>query len=72
MLDLPPRVKNSYSANLKKVTDFISHGQIKAAINQLEAFIHKVQSDMDHEIISFQVGNMISRLAEDLVQRLEQ
>lgn len=72
LLDLPPKVKNSYLANLKKVIDFISHGQTTAAINQLEAFIHKVQSDMDHEIISFQVGDMISRLAEDLVLRLEQ
>ncbi len=43
--DLSNEVINSYLANLKKVTKFIDQGKITPALNQLYAFICKVEED---------------------------
>jgi hypothetical protein len=39
---LPANQQNSYLANLRKVSIFIDNGQINSAINQLNAFIQKL------------------------------
>ena len=63
-------VENSYMANLKKINDFIEAGQINAAINQLEAFIHKTQQDVKHGVISAVDGDLYIMIAQDIIDLL--
>ena len=43
--NLPGSQQNSYLANLLKVPKFINDGKVTPAINQLNAFIQKVNQD---------------------------
>jgi DNA-binding beta-propeller fold protein YncE len=69
-LNLPKHVENSYMANLRKVPTFISEGKIAPAVNQLEAFISKVQSDMAKGIINQVDGNKLIQMARNLINIL--
>jgi DNA-binding beta-propeller fold protein YncE len=70
-LRLRPEVANSYRANLKKVRNFISEIKIEPAINQLEAFIKKVESDSKKEKVKEDEGNLLIRMATDLIEKLQ-
>ncbi len=67
---MPEAVENSYLANLKKVNDFIENGKVKAAVNQLKAFIHKTEQDVEHEIISAEDGALYIMMAQDTIYLL--
>ena len=56
-LNLPQEVVNSYVANLKKVPIFVEKNNLTAVINQLNAFISKVEKDIIKGIIEAEVGN---------------
>jgi hypothetical protein len=70
-LALPRALANSYLAHLKKVEAFISVEQITPAINQLEAFIGKLRSDIEKGNISSVCGEPIIEMAETLVEMLQ-
>jgi len=70
-LDLPRHVENSYLANLKKVKPFIEAGKITPAINQLNAFVKKVEHDMAHGDISADNGTMLIEMATELIALLK-
>jgi len=61
-MELPQEVENSYMANLKKITKFVEKGQIEPAINQLFAFICKVEKDKTN-------GEIDSETADDYIFR---
>lgn len=67
----PANIENSYLANLKKVEKFIEEGKINAAINQLQAFIDKVENDYAAGIITQAVHDDLIGLAENLLTDLE-
>jgi hypothetical protein len=69
-LDLPKNIENSYMANVKKVKGFIEKGKITPAINQLEAFIGKVEQDIAHGDIGEEDGNNLIAMANDLIAAL--
>ena len=69
-LNLPKEVENSYLADIKKVFKFIQDGKITAAINQLQAFIKKVQTDVEHGIIGRTAGNNLINMATHLINML--
>lgn len=69
--NLPNNVENSYLSNLKKVTIFIEGGQIQAAINQLNAFISKVQSDYSNSTITQTVRDDLVGKAQALLADLQ-
>jgi hypothetical protein len=71
VLDLPTNVENSYMANLQKVATFIEAGNIQAAINQLNAFISKVNQDYNQNEITLQVRDNLVALAEALIGDLQ-
>ena len=68
--DLPTNVENSYMANLQKVADFIEQGKIQAAINQLNAFINKVNQDYSQGILTQSERDSLMTVAEDLIDDL--
>ena len=70
-LGLPKHVVNSYTANLKKVKPFIERGKITPAINQLKAFIKKVEHDIAHGDINSDDGTMLIDMATELIALLE-
>jgi Putative Ig domain len=51
-IDIPQNVENSYLANLHKVGQFILEGKITAALNQLNAFLGKVQQDYNQNLLT--------------------
>ena len=64
-------VENSYLANLQKVSIFIQQGKVQSAINQLTAFIQKVDQDYTHGIITqAQRDDFFSR-ADQLIAALQ-
>lgn len=67
---LPQEVENSYVANLKLVDGFIADGKVGAALNQLEAFIHKVEQDIAHGVIGQDGGALFLMMAEDVINLL--
>lgn len=69
-LDLPGNVENSYLANLKKISDFIDAGNVIPAINQVNAFISKVEEDMAHEEIPAADGSYLILLAQNLLNQI--
>jgi len=71
-LGLPQEVENAYMANLKKLQIFLEESKVTPAVNQLEAFIHKVEQDMAHATISTEEGNILIALANDLIALLSQ
>ena len=69
--DFPTNVENSYLANLKKVATFIEQGKIQPAINQLNAFISKVNADYANGIISQEEHDNLIALAQALLNDLQ-
>ena len=69
-LSLPNNVLQSYDANMKKVANFIGKGKLKPAINQLQAFISKVEKDIIKGLIEPQDGEMLIGMAEEVVSLL--
>ena len=69
--DFPTNVENSYLANLKKVAAFIEQGKIQPAINQLNAFIEKVEEDYQNGEISQEVRDNLINLAQTLLNDLQ-
>jgi FG-GAP-like repeat len=64
-LDIPNNLENSYLANLFKVEGFIENGQSTPAINQLTAFINKVNQD-------YSKGTLTQTDRDDLVSAAQQ
>lgn len=62
----PTAVENSYLANLRKVPKFIEDGKITSAINQLDAFIQKVQQDTTSGLISQAEADQLTALVNAL------
>lgn len=69
-LNLPNNIFNSYLANLNKIAPFIQNGQIQPAINQLQAFINKVNNDYSKGYISLQVKNDLVSKANTIISDL--
>lgn len=69
-LDLPNNLENSYLANLYKVEGFIGSGLITPAINQLNAFINKVNQDYNQGKITQQVRDDLVASAQNLIDDL--
>ncbi len=53
-MSLEKNVRNSYTANNKKVCFFIERGKVTAALNQIEAVEKKITVDLDHSVIAEQ------------------
>ena len=70
-LDVSASVLASYTANLSKVTSFIEEGKIVAAINQLSAFIAKVEQDYVHGILSLAQRDALIESAQKLIEDLQ-
>jgi hypothetical protein len=70
-LMLPKNVENSYLANLKKVPTFIDTGKNIAAINQVTAFIQKVQQDIGHGFINEVDGTDLIDMANQLIGKIQ-
>lgn len=70
-LDLPTNVENSYMANLQKVEQFILDGKITPALNQLYAFINKIEQDLQQGFLTQEeYGNLlqtVNKLIDDLL-----
>ena len=69
-LNIQTSVINSYIANLKKVNQFIIDGKITPALNQLTAFINKVNQDYSQNIITLQQKNNMVSSAEKIMHDL--
>lgn len=69
-LELPKQVTNSCLANLKKVPIFIQSNKVTPAINQLNAFVSKVEHDMEIGKIGTMDGNNLIKMASDLIAML--
>jgi hypothetical protein len=67
----PDNVENSYLANLRKISIFIEDGKVGAAINQLNAFINKVETDMNSGVITQAEGEGLLALANALLADLQ-
>lgn len=70
-INLPKHVENSYVANLKKVCPFVETGKKNPAINQLDAFIKKVQQDIRQEEIGQADGYDLINMANDLIAKIQ-
>lgn len=68
--NLPTNVQNSYLANLQKIEPFITDGQITPAINQLNAFLIKLQKDYQKGIITQAQYNTLRNAANKLIADL--
>lgn len=64
---LPTNVENSYLANLKKVEKFIEDGKVASAINQLNAFISKVENDYNNGVITQAERDYLVGVAQQLI-----
>lgn len=71
ILPLPTNVKNSYLANLQKVGNFITDGKIQPAINQLNAFINKVNQDFASGTITATLKNSLIAMAQQLIADIQ-
>jgi hypothetical protein len=69
--NLPTNVTNSYLANLNKVGPFIQQGKTGQAINQLNAFIQKVNQDYVHGTITLAEKNLFISEAQTLINALQ-
>lgn len=69
-LDLPKAVENSYDANLKKVGTFIETEKLNPAINNLQAFIRKVEADIVKGKIMAADGSALIAMATDIINQL--
>jgi hypothetical protein len=69
--NLSTNTQNSYLANLNKVSIFIQQGKLQAAINQLNAFIQKVQQDYSHGTITLAQENDFVSRAQTLIAAIQ-
>ena len=69
--NLPNNVMNSYMANLQKIEPFIANGQIQPALNQLDAFINKVNQDYSKNKITLEQKNQLILMAQALIADLQ-
>ena len=69
-LELPKDEENAYLANLKKVGIFIEDGKITPALNQLDAFIVKVEQDVLRGDLDEQEGDFLIERANTLIAAL--
>lgn len=67
---LPNNVINSYIANLKKVNKFIEKGKIEPAVNQIFAFMCKVEEDLMNGDIDQVTGDNYMFRATEIVEDL--
>jgi hypothetical protein len=67
----PGNVENSYLANLRKVSIFIEGGKVGAAVNQLNAFINKVETDINSGVVTQTEGESLLVLANALLVDLQ-
>lgn len=69
--NLPNNLTNSYLANLNKVGTFVDQGKVQAAINQLNAFIQKVNQDYSQGKITLAEKDEFVTLAQNLINALQ-
>jgi murein DD-endopeptidase MepM/ murein hydrolase activator NlpD len=69
-LGFDKEIENSYLANLKKVNKFMEIGNVTAAINQIDAFIQKIEQDIVAGNISEIEGNGLIDAAKFLKSQL--
>jgi hypothetical protein len=69
-LNLAKNVENSYMANLKKICSFVESGKKTPAVNQLNAFVQKVQQDISHGNIGPADGNNLINMANHLIVKI--
>lgn len=69
--NLPNNITNPYLANLNKVGTFIDQGKTQQAINQLNAFIQKVNQDYAHGTIALAEKDEFVTLAQNLISALQ-
>ncbi|MBU6214516.1 putative Ig domain-containing protein [Patescibacteria group bacterium] len=67
----PTNQLNSYLANLRKVGIFIDNGKIQEAINQLNAFIQKVNQDYSHGLLVLADKNYLVGAAQNIITTLQ-
>lgn len=70
-LDIPNNLENSYLANLFKVEGFIESAQTTPAVNQLNAFINKVNQDFSQGKISEEERDNLVQVAQNLISALQ-
>jgi len=63
-------VENSYLSNVKKVPIFVEKNKLTPAINQLNAFISKVENDIIKGKIEAEVGNDLINKATEIIQKI--
>lgn len=68
----PKNVENSYLANLSKIETLLGEGNIQPALNQLSAFVQKVEQDYAHGVILESERDVLIQLAETLLAQLSQ
>jgi hypothetical protein len=68
--NLPNSIQNSYLANLNNALQFIQNGQLQSAINQLNAFIHKVSQNFNQGKITLQQKNTLTSAAQEILTQL--
>lgn len=69
-MQFPKPIENSYIANLKKVGEFLNEGKLIPALNQLNATIQKITTDMKKGIISEANGNKLIMMITLLINEL--
>lgn len=67
---LPNNVINSYLANMKKVNAFIEKGKIEPAVNQIFAFMCKVEEDLAQGEIDQVTGDNYLFRATEIIEDL--
>ena len=67
----PANVENSYLANLHKVEQFILDGKINAALNQLDAFVNKLNQDYNQGVVTQQEYDSLLGAANNLIADLQ-
>jgi hypothetical protein len=70
--NFPTNIENSYLANLKKVGKFIEDGKITPALNQLYAFINKVENDLANGTIDQIIADALINSTNVLIDILSE
>ncbi len=70
-LKLAKSIENSYLANLKKVSGLVESGNVTPAVNQVRAFIKKVEVDLGAGSISQSVADDLIAKANSLIAVLQ-
>jgi hypothetical protein len=68
--NLPASQQNSYLGNLRKVSIFIDGGKVTSAINQLNAFIQKVNQDFSQGKLTQTQRDSFVGWAQDIINSL--